>query len=84
MGGGVYCCADASVRSRSYASFATSDSSYLDREIFTKRSLDTKMNIKGKIRESRDSEEHPNAFPIIIGLDVTGSMGSIPKKLITK
>lgn len=84
MGGGVYCCADASVRSSSYASFATADSSYLDREVFTKRSLDSKMDIKGKIRESRDSEEHPNAFPIIIGLDVTGSMGTIPKKLITK
>jgi len=84
MGGGVYCYANASLRSSTYASFSTSDTSYLDRQIFTKRSLDEKMNIKGKIRESRDSEEHPNAFPIIIGLDVTGSMGTIPKKLITK
>ena len=84
MGGGVYSYADASVRSFSYASYASSDTSYLDREVFTKRSLDEKMNIKGKIRESRDSEEHPNAFPIIIALDVTGSMGNIPKKLITK
>lgn len=84
MGGGSYSYCDASLRSSSYACFATTDSSYLDREVFTKRSLDEKMNIKGKIRESRDSEEHPNAFPIIIGLDVTGSMGTIPKKLITK
>lgn len=84
MGGGVYCYADASSRSISYATASTFDSTYLDREIFTKRSLDEKMDVKGKIRESRDSEEHPNAFPIIIGLDVTGSMGTIPKKLITK
>ena len=84
MGGGTYCYASASLRSSDYLSYSTSDASYLDREVFSKRSLDESMNIKGKIRESRDSEEHPNAFPIIIGLDVTGSMGTIPKKLITK
>lgn len=84
MGGGSYSYLAASNRSCEYTSFAASDYSYLDREVFTKRSLDEKMDIKGKIRESRDSEEHPNAFPIIIALDVTGSMGTIPKKLITK
>lgn len=32
----------------------------------------------------RESEEHPNSFPIIIALDVTGSMGRIPYELITE
>ena len=52
-------------------------------EVFTITSLNPQMDIKNKMRECVDSEEHPNAFPIIIGLDVTGSMGRIPYELIT-
>ena len=52
-------------------------------EVFTSTSLNPQMDIKNKVRECVDSEEHPNAFPIIIGLDVTGSMGRIPYELIT-
>lgn len=35
-----------------------------------------------RMREARDSENHPNSLPIIIGLDVTGSMGKIPHHLV--
>jgi hypothetical protein len=33
-------------------------------------------------REACDSEEHPNSVPIIIALDVTGSMGFVPHEMI--
>jgi hypothetical protein len=37
---------------------------------------------KALLRESRDSEAHPNSVPIIIALDTTGSMGAIPNHLV--
>lgn len=51
-------------------------------EVFKQSKMHEDMNIKGKVRECRFSEEHPDAFPIIIALDVTGSMGYVPDKLI--
>lgn len=37
-----------------------------------------------KIRESRDSDEHPEALPIAVIFDETGSMGHIPEILQAK
>jgi len=77
MGGGSYSYYNASMRSHSLRS-----SSVSREEIFRNRCMNEEMDIKGKTRESCDSEEHPESFPVIIALDVTGSMGMVPEKLV--
>ena len=43
------------------------------------------MNPKGVLaRECRDSAEHPHTTAVVFALDVTGSMGAIPRVLATK
>lgn len=42
---------------------------------YTQRGLAKELNPFCQKRECRDSEEHPNTVPVILALDVTGSMG---------
>ena len=49
---------------------------YSSQEMFKSRHLPKVLDPHGVIRECCDSEEHPNTIPVIIGLDVTGSMGA--------
>jgi hypothetical protein len=46
-------------------------------ELFTASGMPPSLNPYGVVRESRDSLANPNSNAIMIGLDVTGSMGII-------
>lgn len=48
---------------------------YRAQEMFVARSVAPELNPKNVIRECCDSEEHPETIPVILALDVTGSMG---------
>ena len=54
-------------------------------QAFTAHQIDKAMDPKNVLRECCDSEEHPATIPVILALDVTGSMGStaieVQKKL---
>jgi len=51
-------------------------------KVFKQSKCHPLMNPHGiRVRESRDSETHPNSLGIVFALDVTGSMGGIPVKL---
>lgn len=62
---------------RDFANLSTS-------QIYEARTIDPLLNPRDVIRECKDSEEHPNTFPIILALDVTGSMGKATKMCATK
>lgn len=61
------------------------DGNYNNQEMFKSTKLVPELDPKNVIRECCDSEEHPNVVPVILALDVTGSMGmaavEVAKKL---
>jgi len=77
MGGGSYSTSARTTRATLSGYYSKPSS-----QLFS-NSLNKDMNPKGvKLRESCDSTEHPNSLAIVLALDTTGSMGSIPKLLI--
>lgn len=46
-----------------------------NQEMFGARTLDPMLDPKDVMRECCDTEEHPETIPVILALDVTGSMG---------
>lgn len=54
-------------------------------EVFAQTGCHNLMNPRGlKMRECRDSVDHPDSVGVVFALDVTGSMGNIPQLLARK
>ncbi len=70
MGGGTFDPAK-------YAAYRSTTVGKTTAGIYTSASLHADLNPHGVMRESRDSKDNPNSTPIIVALDVTGSMGML-------
>jgi len=71
MGAGSY-------DSGAYRSYAQSTQGKSTSQIYRSRTLDPYLDpLKIKFRESRDSTDNPLSTPIIVAVDVTGSMGML-------
>lgn len=81
MGWGTYSCETRSLRAAAMG-YATEPvhKTFVQQ---TKRVVHELMDSRGVVmRECRDSDDHPHTVPIVLALDVTGSMGTIPRQLI--
>ena len=78
MGSGSWSSAsyDAYSTTRGYAKIAATADNV--RQFFTNERMPKYLDpFLVRVRESRDSREHPESTPVILGLDVTGSMGEL-------
>lgn len=79
MGSGIWTTtsfADYTVKTKAVNLSASGTYDGLDnRQIFKSYGIAPELDPKGVTRECLDTEEHPHTKPVIIGIDVTGSMG---------
>lgn len=57
---------------------------YSNQEMFKSRSINPALSPVNVMRECCDNDEHPNTVPVILGLDVTGSMGDAAVEVAKK
>lgn len=69
---------------RSVSKDGTISGSYSNQDMFKAKNIDPALDPKNVIRECCDTEEHPNTVPVILALDVTGSMGQAAVEVAKK
>lgn len=55
-----------------------------NQEMFKAKNIDPALDPKNVIRECCDTEQHPNTIPVVLALDVTGSMGAVAVEIAKK
>ncbi len=79
MGGGSWTtsafCDYSTSKGRAVSSTGYLKSSYTAQDLYQSRGLQEELSPYNVMRECRDTDEHPNTIPVILALDVTGSMG---------
>ena len=80
MGGGTYTACSFRDYSTSCGRSYDVTTNRISGHQFVAKTLKESLNPYKKIRECCNSEEHPNTVPVILALDVTGSMGSACKE----
>lgn len=70
-----------SCRTRGLSASALDSADFSAQEFYKARYLKDSLNPHGITRECCDSDEHPNSLPVILALDVTGSMGNSAVKV---
>lgn len=73
-----------STKKMSVGSDGSISGDYHAQDMFKQRMIAPELDPKNKMRECCDSTEHPNTIPVILGLDVTGSMGGAAVEVAKK
>lgn len=76
MGGGSFTFDSFRDYSMSRGKTLSTDGRITSNQVWETTELKETLNPLNHIRECVDSEEHPNVIPVILALDVTGSMGA--------
>lgn len=87
MGSGVWTSrafSDYTVKTMSMSSDDYANASFSAQDLYKARKLESVLDPMNVRRQCCDSEEHPNTVPVILGLDVTGSMGDAAVKVAQK